>query len=59
MASVSLGKSPEETQANDPLWTLVSPGGELPSPGVVRVELPPPGSEDWEEVGLPPPPLDV
>lgn len=56
MASVSLGKSPEETQPNDPLSTPVSPSGELPPPGVSRVELPPLSSEDWEELALAPPP---
>jgi hypothetical protein len=54
MASVSLDKPNEKTEANDPLTTTTTPS-ERP-PRIQGLGLPPPGSEDWEEVALPPPP---
>ena len=52
MASASLSR---ETEDNHVLPTPVSPIRGLPpkNPGV---NLPPPSSDDWEEVPLPPPP---
>lgn len=56
MASVSLGKSHEGAEEGNVLPTPVSPRRDLPPLKAPEVGLPPPGSDDWEEVALPPPP---
>jgi len=56
MASVSLGESYEEAEEVNALPTPVSPRRDLPPLKAPGVGLPPPGSDDWEEVALPPPP---
>ena len=56
MASVSLGESHEEVEEVNVLPTPVSPHRDLPPINAPGVGLPPPSSDDWEEVALPPPP---
>jgi len=56
MAAVSLSKSDEETGEDNALPTPVSPRRDLPPTKAPGVGLPPPGSDDWKEVALPPPP---
>jgi len=59
MGSVSLGESHEEAEDDGVPLTPVSPRSEPPAPRVPGMNLPPPGSEDWEEVPLPPPPSGI
>ena len=59
MGSVSLDESHEDEEGveeDNVLPTPVSPPKELPPPKLPGMGLPPPGSDDWEEVALPPPP---
>jgi len=56
MTSVSLSKSDPETEEDNVLPTPVSPRKDPAPPQVPGVGLPPPGSDDWEELALPPPP---
>lgn len=56
MASVSLGESREGAKDDDVLLTPVSRSSEHPVLKIPGMNLPPPGSDDWEEVPLPPPP---
>ncbi|KAF9779034.1 BRO1-domain-containing protein [Thelephora terrestris] len=55
MTSMSLDNSHKETDSNNPLTAPLSPS-ELPS-NIQGLGLPPPDSDDWEELALPPPPL--